>query len=473
MAVIGVALIAILALIFIIILITEPQDASSDTVQFASGEPTDILSVTVSNSYGVFRFYFDDTEGGYAIDDIPPFIVDLDVFINFLTNSASLFAIDHILHNDTDLQLYGLDQPSAEIEIVFFDGKALNLNLGTAEQISGYYYGTVSGYDGVFLFSPAMVGQFLLPKTQVISRFVTPPLAVSSPLSAIRDVTFTGGELAFPVTILTTSGKSGDVALEALSFGGATHIVRGAATWQLDQTYGVQILGSLFGIEAVGIAGYDLSNAELVMYGFDSPYMSVDYDMVNGVGADVSHMKLSVAPAEAGLYYATIEGSGVVYVIDREPFLDIRYELLLVRWFLTPFLMDLSAVTVRAPETSYRFELDNSDPLNPVVTHDGQSIDVTLFRAFFRLITGAAHDGNHLGKLPPPKPGEQEQLAIIYEYSKVGKSQDILTLYPGDVRRHNVYVNGAGEFSIKDLFAQRVIEGCKNLIAGNTIEENW
>jgi len=467
----GVVVVAILAAVLLLLpqyAVTQPTD-----IVFASGAATDVESVSVRNAYGSFRFFYDDKEGGYVLDDIPAFIADLDEFFDFMLRSASLSAIRRITLEISDISEWGLDQPSADVEILFFDGKTLKLQIGDIERISGNYYALVEGFDEVYIIPRATAEQFLRPKTQIISRYVTPPLAVSSPLSAIRDIVFTGGGLDHPVAIHATTGGSLDNTLAALSFGGATHIVRGAATYQLDQTYGVGILGSLFGIIAIDIVGYDLSEAEVAAYGFDRPYMAVVYDMINGVNAEVRRMHLLVAQAESGLYYITQEGSGVVYIIGREAFLDIQYDKLPVRWFLTPFIMDLTAVTVAAPGAGYRFDIDNTDSRNPVVTYNGQVLDTTLFRAFFRLITSAAHDGEYLGAHASPLPGEEAVLSITYEYRNTDKSPDVLTLYPGGVRRHNVFVNGAGEFAIKDLFSQRVLEGCVNLINGNAIEEEW
>jgi len=473
-AIAGISVVAALSLVYVILSLTDPDDTVPGRFVFASGEPTDVQSVTVRNEYGEFSFFFDFDEDGYVLDDIPPYIADIELFFDFMANSAHLYAIRQIPAGEADFQDLGLSAPSAEAEIRFFDGKFLHLQIGNVERISGNFYAAVSGFDDVFLIPRVVAERFLYPKTQIISRFVTPPLAVSSPFSAIRDITFTGGALQQPVTILTTTEGSESTRLAALSFGAAMHIVRGAGTFQLDQTYGAYILGSLFAIEAVGIAGYNLSEAEIAAFGFETPYMSVDYDMINGVDADLRHMQLRVATTgEEGLYYATLESSSVVYIIRREAFLDIEYERLPVRWFLTPLIMDLSAVTVASPDGQFKIEINNIDPLNPVITYEGQVLDTTLFRSFFRLITSAAHDDVYLGVLPQPTPGSEAMITITYEYSNLAKTPDTLALYSSEARRANVFINGIGEFAMKDLFAERVKEGVAALIAGNQIEENW
>jgi len=471
LAIIGVAAVAALLIIFVILAQTE--DESSGRVVFTSGEPTDVESVTVRNSYGDFAFFFDFVEGGYVLDDIPPYIADIEVFFDFMANAANLSAVRKISTADNELQDMGLTEPSVDVEITFFDESFIHLRIGGIERISGHFYATVSGFDGVYIIPRTTAQPFLLPKTQIISRFVTPPLAISSPLSAIRDISFTGGSLQFPVAIFTTTGGSESTRLSAMSFGTATHIMYGAGVYQLDQTYAIHILGSLFGIEAVQVAGYNLSETEVDAFGFDEPYMSIDYDMINGIDVDVRHMQLRIAEAEDGLYYATLDGSGIVYLIRREAFLDIEYERLPVRWFLTPLIMDLSAVVISTHDEEFRFNIDSTDPLDPVVTYNDQTLDNTLFRSFFRLLTSAAHDDVYLGLLPTPGPASQPLVMITYEYNDTNKMPDTLALYRGEARRANVFINGVGEFAMKDLFAERVREGCLNLIAGNPIEENW
>jgi len=469
-AVAGALTVAVLAAIYAIML-RAPEQAAFSGVIFSSREPVDVRSVAVRNESGSFHFFFDPEEGGYVVDDIPPFIVDIDYFIGFMTNSARIAAVRRIPLTDENLRNFGLDDPAAEVEIEFFDGEILRIGIGGVERVSGNFYAIVEGFDGVYVIPQGIARQFTLPKSQVISRFVTPQLAVTSPLSAIRDITFTGGSLERPVTIHATAGAGEEIAQAAKSFGATTHIVRGGATYQLDQSYGIQILGSLFAIPAVDILGYDLSDEAIASFGFAEPYMAVDYDMINGRDAELVRMQLRVVQAGDGMFHATLLGSGVVYLIDRVEFLDIEYERLLLRWFLTPLLMDLASVTLVFPDRTYRLDIDSADPLNITVAHGGRMLDMELFHAFFRLITGAAHDGAYLGTLD--RPGVQPLLAIIYEYTDGSKPPDVMELHHGGVRRANVFVNGAGEFAMRDTFIQRTSEGIANLLSGSPIEENW
>ncbi|NLV59085.1 MAG: DUF4340 domain-containing protein [Clostridiales bacterium] len=448
-------------------LLLSPAPRETQEILFTDMEPVDIASVTVENATGTYSFYYQDD--GYVLDDIPGTIVDLDAFIAFMTNCGQLKALRQVA--DAPLARYGLQTPSSTVDLVFFSEKTLRLTLGDQEKISGNYYVAVEGFPGVYLMEKSLAEPFLRSKTQMITRLVTPALALSSPLSAIRDITFTGGPLEEPVTIQATSGGDEETRLAALSFGTATHLVRSTGVYQLDQTYGVEVLGSLFGIPSREIAGYNLSEEEISQLGFNKPWMKVECDMVNGLDTQPEHVVLLVTRLGEDDFYATRAGSSVVYRIGRQPFMDIRYDRLLLRWFLTPMLMDVSSVTVKGDGRQYRFEVDQTDRKNPVITYEGTKLDVQLFRSLFRLLTSAAHDGVYLGRQQEPASGNL--LTITYEYTDPGKATDVLSLYPGGVRRANVFVNGIGEFAMKDQFIDRVWEGCEHLITGQPVEENW
>lgn len=467
-----VVVLAVVCAVFLaafLLLLREPQEVVSDGAVFTDVQPVDIQSVSVTNASGEYRYYYEDD--GYVLDDIPPEICDLDAFIEFMTNCGQLRADQRVAREDALPAEYGLDEPAATAVIEMFDGSALTLHVGNQETVSQNYYVSADGFDGIYVMSKELASQFLVSKKLVISYYATPELAVSSPLSAVRDVTFSGGALEAPVTIRTTSGGGEEVRLEALSFGTPTHIVKGAGVYQLDQAYGIEVLGSLFGIEATDIVGYNLTDEQIASLGFDAPYMTVEYDMVNSAdGADAVHCVLKLVQIDENSFYSMLEGTGIVYQIGRPAFVDLQYDKLFLRWFLTPLIMDLSDVTIEGAQGSYRFEIDNGDLRNPVVTCNGQTVDTELFRAFFRLITSAAHDGNYLGALTPQG---SPVLQIRYGYRDEAKQDDLMQLYTGDARRVNVFVNGSGEFAMKDTFVERVEQACQDLLAGNAIEENW
>ena len=284
-------------------------------------------------------------------------------------------------------------------------------------------------------------------------------------------MTFTGGPLASPVTIESVAAGDETVKQLARSFGAATHIVRGAGAYELDQTYGLSVLEPLCGLMGQAIVYYGLTSEQEDAMGFAEPYMQIDMDYKNG-GTERTHYVLRFLPAaeDNSVFYANAVGSGVVFLIPREAFFDISYDKLLLRWFLSPLMMDVSGITVTDGSRTYDFAIDNTDAKNPVVTLNGAAVDVTLFRSFFQLLGSAANDGTYLGVQPAP--AGQPLMSLTYHYTD-GKADDVLALFGGSTRRVNVYVNGVCEFAMKDAFVERVRAALTAIAAGESFDINW
>ena len=466
--VIEAVVVAALAAALAVLLLSAPGRAP-EGYTFSARTVTDVTSVQVENEAGGVSVGMQD--GGYLIDGVPSELVDTDVFIEFLGACAQMSATQQVAGGGADPAQYGLDEPQAVLTAQYSDGGSLTLRLGNQESISGDYYCSVDGEDGVYLLPAEYAQWYLMAKEDLISFHVTPELAVSSPLSAVQDVTFTGGSLESPVTIESVSAGDEEVRQLARSFGAATHIVRGTGVYELDQTYALEMLTPLCGMTGQSIVAYGLTEEQEDEMGFAQPYMQVEFDYLNG-GETAEHYVLRFLPAaeDGSLFYVNAKGSGVVYVVERPAFMDLEYDKLLLRWFLSPLLMDVSGITVESAAGTYDFVIDNTDALNPVVTLDGEAVDVELFRDFFQLLGTAANDGSYLGVQPAPE-GEAV-MTVTYHYTE-GKADDVMALYSGASRRVNVYVNGVCEFAMRDAFVERVNQALPALAAGESFDINW
>lgn len=463
-----IAVTAALAVALAALLLSTP-DSGTQTRVFAARAVTEIVSVQVENERGGLSVSTQD--GGYLVDGVPSELVDTQTFIDFLTACSHVSALQQVADNPDDLTPYGLTQPQAQMTAAYADGESLTLYLGAQESISGSYYFSVEGDDGVYLLSEEYAQWYLIVKESLISFLVTPELTTSSALSAVLDVTFSGGGLEEPVTIESVSAGDETVRQLARSFGAPTHIVRGAGVYELDQTYALEMLTPLCGMTGQSIYYYGLTEEQEDALGFAQPYMQVEFDYKTGDDT-VEHYILRFLPAtdDGSYFYVNARGSGLVYLVARPAFIDLEYDKLLLRWFLSPLLMDVTGITVEGSAGRYDFAIDNTDTRNPVVTLDGAEVDITLFRSFFQLLGSAANDGDYLGEQPAP--AGSPVMTITYHYSD-GKANDVMALYAGGTRRVNVYVNGVCEFAMKDAFVQRVEQALPALAAGENFDINW
>ena len=320
----------------------------------------------------------------------------------------------------------------------------------------------------IYIFAQEDLIYFLIRKESYISFQVTPELAVSSPLSAIRDITFSGTALESPITITAVTKSDQQTYLAAKSFGPATHIVRMKGVYELDQTYGIEILGSVLGIRAFDVAAYNVTQEELSAFGFDDPYMQVDFSLKNGTDY-IADYQLRLIPHDE-YYLAYMLGSGVVFMIEPPSFISIDCTNLCLRWFLSPLRSDLDSLTVEFDDEVYEYTTQTDDDGNIIARVNGEVMDTELFFSFYRLITGASSDGMYL--TDPVNEGDPE-MTITYVYNIEGKEPDVMRLYKGGLRRLNVDINGVTEFDMREAFEQAVKTACRHTLTGETIEENW
>ncbi|MCD6287254.1 MAG: DUF4340 domain-containing protein [Anaerolineae bacterium] len=463
---IAATVVAVLAAAAVVLLLS-PTDVANSGVSFKTAEPVDVVRVFISNEYGTVDISF--TGEGYVVDDIPAELVDMEELIDLLTNCGMVYAVRTAAAAPRDLESYGLAEPAARVEITYADESALTLIIGNIERVTGNTYFSVEGDPAVYLMESEHSTGFLLPKKAYVEDLVTPELVLSSPLSALLDVTFIGGQLAEPVTVEAVATKDPEVARTAISFGTATHIVRGKGVYELDQTYGVEMMGALLGISSYDIVGYQFTQEEIMAFGFDRPTMQVEFDLKNGVDVQVEHYALAVLK-EDDTWYMTSNDNGVIYVVQEPAFLQLEYSKLLVRWFLSPMLMDVRAIELTTEGKEYDFVITGATNAEKQVTCNGKELDIERFRTLYGLLTNAAHDGRLLTNVVVKG---APLLRLTYHYLDEQKQPDVMELYPGDARRVTVRVNGVTELAMREMYLIRVQEALSVLWTEDPIETDW
>lgn len=445
---------------------TRPQAPS---LVFADKEPTELDQVKVDNQQGGFVIHYQAQEGGYALGEVPPELIDMDQFIALMVSQARLQAKTQVKEPLAPLSDYGLDQPLARVDLSFSDGRQLSYRLGKQETVSQDYYLQVEGQDGVYTYQKESALPLLLGETGLISRKVTPPLTLSSPLSQIKDVRFSGKHFSQALEITAVLGGSEQVRQEALTFGAATHLVKGRGLHELDQQNGIRVLGTLLDITAIKVLGYNLNQEELAAYGFLDPDLVAEFHLA-GRGQASQALTLSLVAAGPDTFYAQVSGRAVVYLINRPAFYDLRYEDLILRYFASPMLVDIKGVTIQSDDKTYEITYEKTPEGKVLVQVNQQPVQTELFYAFYRLLTSAAADG---GLIEQNDQAQTPALTITYHYHSPNKPADVLVFSPSSARRMAVSVNGVTELDIRESFVTRLLSACEDLLSGQTIEEVW
>ncbi|WP_312644957.1 DUF4340 domain-containing protein [Hydrogenoanaerobacterium sp.] len=455
------------------VLMLQPQEKPTETAKAILLEQRplgDLQSLTVTNAHGTYHIRQED--GGFLIEDIPTELVNGDYLQMAVEEATTIAALTTVEKASSDLSAYGLSQPEATVEITYTDGETIKLAIGAEEQIADARYFTIKGDSTVYLMDRARTIRFTMPVTKYIQYEITPTRTLPSPLSVIKNITFSGSSLPEPIVIREVRTKNEEEMRQAASFGVATHVIVSPVLHELDQTSGGEVFQSLLGLMSEGVVDYNCDEAQLAAYGFDKPWLEVEMEIQNGGDAPIENILLRISHDAEGNLICTKNTDGVVYKIRDVAFTKVAYEKLVMRWFLTPFITDLTEMTVASPEERYTFTfLGDGDNKKLGITCNGKQLDVDTFRKYYQLVISAANDGTFGAQAPAPQ--AQPLLTVTYRYRDAKKPDDVMKLYPGGTRRVWVEVNGIAEFTMRDTYTEKVLTATQSLLAGGAISTEW
>lgn len=429
----------------------------------------DLAYLSVENKQG----FYDVTQesGGFRMYDIPGDLVNTD-YLQLLLDECSRIAVsEKVVAQAEDLSIYGLDKPRSKVHIKYIDGTTADLAIGMEETLSDGVYVQLQGDPAVYLMPRSYTIRFTMPVEHFIKYEIIPTRKLPSPLSVIRDVTFGGISLKEPIVIQYVDEKNEQEMREAASFGVSTHLIRAPELHEMDQAAGAEIFQSLLGLISEEIVDYNCTEKELAEYGFHDPDLDIVFTMVNGPEAAQETYHLRVVKRPDGSLIAECNGRGAVYRILDVAFTNVSYEKLAMRWFLTPFITDLSEVQVSSTGSTMKFKLSGDSNKDLAVLLDGASLNVDQFRAYYRLLISACNDGK---PMEPVRVKGDPLLQVTYQYKDLKKSEDVMQLCEGvDARSVVVSINGTSEFTMNRAYLDRVLQAEQSLKNGTVIKEEW
>lgn len=446
----------------------QPQEKSDPAILLSHREPSEVSSVQVENSHGSYTYT--RTQEGFRLHDLPLQRVNQEYVAMLLDESSRVECLKSVTRDLSQLSNYGLADPEARVTVSYDGGRSLCLLIGTQEPISGGRYCMEAEGDQVFIMKNNRTIRFTMPVEKYLDYIIIPPEESTSVLSVLQDMTFSGTSLPAPIRLRAVLPQREDTQLEALSFGAVTHLVEGPVLHEANSTALIQIAEDLLGLISEGVVDYNCTQEELEAYGFDQPWLQLDFDYKNGPDAPVNPYSLRVSPWEDG-YIVTVNDDGIVYRILDLSFLHPTYEDLTLRWFYSPFLTDLSAVELTRGGETTRFDLSGDHAKDLSVACGGQQVDAESFRSFFRLLTSAAADGPLAQNFVTAETAPL--LTVRYLYRNPDKSDDTLSLYPGPTRRLCVETNGAREFTMRENFLTVCSAGLDALLTGTSFSTDW
>lgn len=448
----------------------EKPEAPAEQALFLENRlPDEVQSVSVENRNGSYTV---TREGeGYRLHDIPAELVNPEYLAMLLDECSQVRYREAVTKDLTRLADYGLAEPSAVVSVTYTDGASLRLLVGNEEPVSSGCYFMCEGGGEVLLMEKGRSVRFTMPVEKFIDFIIVPPEETQSPLSELQDITFSGTRLEKPIVLKAVLPERSDLQIVGLSFGALTHLVVEPSLHEANTSALNMIADQLLGLMSEEIVDYNCTWQELSRYGFDKPWLQIDFDYKDGGRAEAVHHTLRVCRWE-GSYIAAYDDEGVVYRILDQKFLHLEYPDLVLRWFVSPFISDVRSLTAEFGGSVHLYNISGKSAKDVAVKNgSGVPVDAELFRKFFNLAVSAASDGKLLSQRP--EISGEPLLTLRYGYRNAAKKDDLLRFYEAGPRRLWVEVNGVCESAVRREFLNCLQNACLALENGEDFSAEW
>jgi hypothetical protein len=461
----------LLAFVFVL-LMRKQEESASERRLLVDRKISEIEEIRISNQFDTYSVY--QEESGFLIADLPMDLVYAEYLLMLLDEAARVEYIELVSQIEPSaalsaLAVYGLDRPIGSALIRYSSGESLALIFGAVEPVSGGQYFMIDGGDAVYLMDHSRVVRFLQPLKRFINFEIVPVRTDPSPLSTIKSLVLSGRAFPRPVVISEIRADNEEEMREALGFGAVTHLVRSPYLRKIDQREAIDVFGSLSGLLNVEALDYNCDDAVLANYGLDDPLVKAEFVYKRGENFEPETIVLKTSLYQ-GNYVLVRDDQRLVHLMERKPFFATSYEKLVSRWFLTPFITDVSSVLISSGGREYRFELSGEDNRSLEAELNGAKLNMVLFRNFYTLLVSASSDGllmeDALAAGPPV-------LSVVFYYRDPLKKPDSMIFSSGSLRRLYVNVNGVTEFACLERFAQVVETALPALERGEDFRSEW
>ena len=363
-----------------------------------------------------------------------------------------------------DLAQFGLATPQATATAQFGDA-SFTLTVGGQAPGSSSYYAMVPGDSSLYLVY-GLESLFWTEKNFITTILTSPPDPTGQSVTLPQSVTLDGAVRPQPLVL-----GSRETTQQEQMAGISGLVILSHNNKELDYDKGAKALATLLSVTADKALVYKPTDEQLAQYGLAEPYSTADFTWLDAQGREQS-CSLRVSQPKDGIAYLVQAGNPVLYEItaSKLPWLELQYQDIASRLFLTPFIGDVRTLTVEGPGVEEVYTLstiqdaDGKDDYQ-AVNSKGAQMDMALFKKLYQCVIGLPGE---TFTTEAPDPAAQPLLTVTYAY-KDGRPDDVLQLLPGPTLQAYVSLNGVTEFLTKSKYADTVLQNIHRLEAGESI----
>ena len=472
---IGVVVLVLVTGSLITLLLLMPKNAdgddSLDSTESTAPEYTvteisveGIQSITVKNGEGTFTLT-QPKENEWECAELSKLPFEADKYKSFAEGFAALNSSKQI--ESDELSDYGLDKPTATVEIKTAE-KTVLLSMGSAApgDSSGHYV-MKNGDDHIYILSGYDCEGFEKTKKDFIktslvastSTQVDPNTGQQVSTSTIDNLNLSGSNFKQPIKIVKLTEEE---ISKNDSYMSEFAVLEGTRKTSVDADKFPTMISGLTSLYASEITELSPSKEKLKEYGLDNPSAIAEY------GFEEKNYKVSLGKKTEGSYYMLFNDYDVVYRIPESSvpwanasMMNIKAKLL----FITN-IDKISQITFKTNEFTHVFDLvDDGEEL--VVKTNGNVTATDNFRNLYQVIIGVSPQDEEDN---PPQ--INPAATMIFKYKDTSVSDKVITFTPNGSRRYFYAIDGNGTVNVSQATLDKLLNGVNNYVSGKEVSTN-
>lgn len=426
----------------------------SQAVELYEVDKGNVKSLKIKNAWGEYEL-LSDGNGGFIEENIKDFKQYTTNVTSVVTAACKVTAKRMIEENCENLEKYGLDNPKIIAQLTDNNDKTYKLSIGNEAPSGGNYF-LYNDENTVYVLSLVSVTSLELSPLDLVDVMLT---------DTVEDLSYERIELfgtvrEKPIVIVNMDSLAAEdetvlFAYDIISPGSA----------HLEANIANEFLYSFSEMYANKAEVLHPTKEDLTKYGFDNPYSTVKIETVDKT------QNIIVGKVEGDKVYVMRDDVDIIFEASKEvlTWIETQYEDLVSNIFLTPYIGDISDVTIKFDDKSYSFKTEYSDETDLTATYKGAELDPDNFKRFYQVLVSAYLE-NYSEEVPQGTPS----LTVIYSY-KDGKEEK-LELYQStaDPRKVVIVLNEKPmNFLMRYNFMEKVKNDVVNLLDGKEIVTDW
>ena len=430
---------------------------------------TDIEEIAVRNESGSYKIkkYADDA---WFVEEFAGLVHNTSNISSVLDQACTFTASKTAAEDESDLALYGLDAPRADVTVTFGDGTVKTVSVGVDAPSGGLTYAS-TGDGKVYAVKSTEVDTFLKDKFYYLSKTVYTAKTAESESDTtdyrkINSITIKRSDIDYDIVLTYDVRQDSD---EIISGNSSTHIMTEPVRLDLNPDKAYNVLNNVCGLTAREVAVIAPSDETLTKMGFDDPICTVDFDIVGG------NLHFVVGSEAEDGYFCMADGFDMIFLFDKEtvPWVTVMPTDITMPLITSTYIYAINTLDVAVgDDDTTRFTLSgDKDDFAVSYTREktgaseNTALDADLFKNFYQYFLKAPAEEIYLTECTDPA-----RLTVTVN-SDMGT--DVVEFIPSTDRMSVVRLNGRTSFRCRTVYVDRLAENLDNLLEGRDIITTW